>query len=259
MTLKSEPHLNVAVIESVGKYIEHTTALSALMPYSVLYRGQAKYRSLLPSVARRDPTRDTGPEEQRILKQLRLRGASYIDVKHDDTLDMLVLAQHFGMPTRLLDWSSNPLAALWFACHAGHADDLESRYVYALIADDVMLDDPYAGDPFDPLGTKAFQPRLLNPRIIAQHGWFTLHRFSRTSKRFVALEHHADMQNRLYEMVVPGDQRSNILATLDECGINESTLFPDLEGLCKYIGRKFNEGHFDIARTRPFPDDKSLW
>lgn len=48
--MKSTPHLNVVIVESVGNYIEHTTALSALIPNTVLYRGQAKQRSLLPGI-----------------------------------------------------------------------------------------------------------------------------------------------------------------------------------------------------------------
>ena len=93
------------------------------MPYTVLYRRWARQRALLAGIARREPTRDTGSEEQRMLKQLRLRGASQIDGKHVGPLceDVQYQAESPGRSTALLARCQRPV------CGPGRAaSDAES-------------------------------------------------------------------------------------------------------------------------------------
>src|SRR5262249_8998697 len=52
-----------------------------------------------------------------------------------DLTEIYFSAQHFGMPTRLLDWSTNPLAALFFACDGAEG---QNGYVYAMDARKVI-------------------------------------------------------------------------------------------------------------------------
>jgi len=93
-----------------------------------------------------------------------------------DEWEWLVWAQHYGMKTRLLDWTSNPLTALWFACSNVYKLKSDS-FVYVLIATEKMilnkLDEP---SPFEISNTKVYKPSLNNERIIAQNGWFTSHK-----------------------------------------------------------------------------------
>jgi hypothetical protein len=67
--------------------------------------------------------------EREMLAQFRIAGALFLE--RATLVEVYFIAQHHGMPTRLLDWSTNPLAALFFACDGNASED---GYVYAMDA-----------------------------------------------------------------------------------------------------------------------------
>lgn len=222
------------VVETFSEYIQEVESMDD-GDELVLYRGQVPKGNLLPSICRDKPEIDTTQEEKEMLSELRRMGNSLVADSSISDWDLLVLAQHFGMKTRLLDWTSNPIAALWFACNDWKGGD---THVYILPADEFLSKSKK--DPFDIEGTRVIRPSLNNPRIISQHGWFTAHKYSKKTNKFVALEKNKEIKKAVKEIKIPSRKRSDMLKSLDRHGVSSRTLFPDLEGLCKYLNWKHN-------------------
>lgn len=202
----------------------------------MLFRGQNGKFPLLPGVAR-GATKDTKSVELKMLQQLRLQAASHLDQSSDD-LEMLVVAQHHSMKTRLLDWTGSVLTATWFACSNPVG---EKRYVYALEAQSLIEENLSTIRPFHQGRTVVFQPRASNPRVIAQDGWFSLHKFATNTGRFVPLEENGRLAPSLREFVIPKNRVADFLVQLDRAGVSARTVYPDLEGVCRRLNWKYLE------------------
>jgi len=160
--------------------------------------------------------------------------------------DWLALAQHHRLATRLLDWTLNPLVAAYFALHQAQDGDGAVYAYFDLDAEDAGLarEPKQAGqesqpEPFDIDGIKKVRPRYITKRLLVQSGIFTIH-----NPPTARLEENITDRRKLEKIVIDRAYLQDLRRDLSFYGINESTMFPDLNGLSSFMNWWYHPEHF---------------
>ncbi|CAN5636954.1 hypothetical protein BH10PSE6_BH10PSE6_18220 [soil metagenome] len=196
-----------------------------------MFRGMGSTEfTLIPKVGR--TSRYLPSRERALFSAFKRHARLHLGSSSDSEWDLLALAQHHGLPTRLLDWTSNPLIACYFAITADPVSKEPTARIHAVRTTKVakIESEPSFG-PLDALDVLRFYPRTVSERLAAQRGFFTVHPDPRIpltldAKMFdIADEHREYFRRRLYRL-----------------GIDPWAVKGGIDGLCEMIDWQYTAG-----------------
>jgi FRG domain len=196
-----------------------------------MYRGvRKKSHELIPKVGRAEFKEHYSVRaEKSLLKIFKERAVAHIGHPLSYPVEWLALAQHHGLPTRLLDWTYSPLVAAFFAVEDDN-DEVTDWAVYACSI-------PEGKDEFNPFKIKRIEkyyPPHFSPRIPAQRALFTIH--PRPQEPMSSTRH------KIRKIVIPGKLKRLFRMKLHVYGFNRESMFPGLDGCCQHLEWSYRRG-----------------
>jgi len=194
---------------------------------TTVYRGvkDVSYE-LVPKIGRKEFTwkhKSVKDAEKYMLSLFKQRAIPFLSFSPRNDWEWLALAQHYGLPTRLLDWSRNPLVAAFFAVNEEANTD---SAIYVLKSKKYPISsEEERKSPLEYSEQRKFIPAHITERIIAQSGLFTIH--PNPEKPHSGRE--------VEKIVLKNRFRKELKKTLFKYDIHTASLFPGMDGLSEHI------------------------
>jgi hypothetical protein len=233
--------------------ITHLQTCGALSS-GALYRGQTDAAwKLVPALYRRPVHLFGGSfsvEERYLLAETRMLNGFFdralLLLPQFDRGELIdrIIAQHYGVPTQLLDWTIDPFIGLYFAVHGGDlATDCALFYLVPLREIDTRA---HVQLPFTDKVAK-LRPPIVDDRVRTQKSVFTLQNYGRED-RFTPLDdrvlrvsiegeatHPEDEVERIGKIIIPSGHKQQVLFQLLGLGVDSALMFPGLQGIGQRI------------------------
>jgi hypothetical protein len=217
----------------------------------IWYRGQGNSSwKLEPKLMRIDPL----PSESHYLNKFKQNATFILQNKPATEFEWLFLMQHYGVATRLLDWSESPLVSLYFAL-SDETQAEEDAALWVLSPTELNKRNRYRPDfdfeipSFEDDDLNNYLPSVIaaerktslfpmaaiaarnSSRIQAQQGVFTI---SHRENIFVD-EAGEDPKNHIWKYIIPAARKNDLLKELEIIGITKFQLFPELSSIAQNI------------------------
>ena len=250
--------------------------------YLPWFRGQASSKwQLKPQLYR---THNLNYYERELIRDFKNQTGQYHKNNFPkNNFEWLFLMQHYGLPTRILDWTESYLVALFFCIQDYQNNEdgiiwildpitlnkatIEEHFVPSfshpilrkyfinepILKDDNSIIDNYEiSRQIDAEYPICVMPTRNSPRSVAQKGTFTIH--GKNAKALDKIVHetrsNGSSKVKLNHIVIDGKSKFSMLKELTKMGITNSVVFPEITGVAEELKIKYSEDFIGKIRKK---------